>query len=560
MSASAQAHADAAALGGDFYPARWTRPGAHEGGEVLGIADLHAHPMAHLAFGGGVMWGEPDGPPHLALRPCAPAHGWRSLSLAGLVDGPRRHRGGYPDFNGWPTFDGRSHQQMYIDWIRRAHAAGLRLMVAFALNNELLAWLTRARHPYDDGSAIETQVAATKAFANRHQDLLAIALSPTEARRIIGEGRLAIVLGAEVDSVIEIAASQGVDTETWLERLYDLGIRHVFPVHLTDNLVGGAALYHPMFEIVNRHVRGVAFTSRVQRDLDFRVSDAVHWRWLAGRRGRRHGIPSEGHGHANARGLTAYGRDVVLPALMRLGIVLDIDHMSAASVADTLAVAEREGYPLVAGHAAFRSLALPRVITPDPLKNRNEYQRSDQEVRRMLAGGGLLAVGWNQREVAPYSSDRCTVTNDCAGSAKSWAQAYLYLLDHAPGAVAWGSDSNGLAGAPGPRFGPRAASGIEGERSRRVLRRQQAAAQRDAVRYADSEQFDVPVADHPALTPCRLGSRTFDLNLDGVAHYGMLPDFLQDLRNVGVTADALEPLYRSAGAYIRLWERVYRAR
>ena len=27
--------------------------------------------------------------------------------------------------------------------------------------------------------------------------------------------------------------------------------------------------------------------------------------------------------------------------------------------------------------------------------------------------------------------------------------------------------------------------------------------------------------------------RYFDYNIDGMAHYGMLPDFLQDLRNTG---------------------------
>ena len=52
------------------------------------------------------------------------------------------------------------------------------------------------------------------------------------------------------------------------------------------------------------------------------------------------------------------------------------------------------------------------------------------------------------------------------------------------------------------------------------------------------------------------GDRRFDINVDGMAHYGMLPDFLQDLRNVGLPRECLSPLFSSAEAYIALWERV----
>ncbi len=47
--------------------------------------------------------------------------------------------------------------------------------------------------------------------------------------------------------------------------------------------------------------------------------------------------------------------------------------------------------------------------------------------------------------------------------------------------------------------------------------------------------------------------RDFDINIDGMAHYGMLPDFLQDLRNVGLTAEDLAPLFRSAYDYMQMW-------
>ena len=61
--------------------------------------------------------------------------------------------------------------------------------------------------------------------------------------------------------------------------------------------------------------------------------------------------------------------------------------------------------------------------------------------------------------------------------------------------------------------------------------------------------------DNRPLERCKAGPRRdFDINLDGMAHYGMLPDFLQDLRNIGLTAEDLAPLFRSAYDYIQMWE------
>ena len=40
-----------------------------------------------------------------------------------------------------------------------------------------------------------------------------------------------------------------------------------------------------------------------------------------------------------------------------------------------------------------------------------------------------------------------------------------------------------------------------------------------------------------------------------MAHYGMLPDFLQDLRNVGLSAEDLAPLFRGRYDYIVMWEK-----
>ena len=51
------------------------------------------------------------------------------------------------------------------------------------------------------------------------------------------------------------------------------------------------------------------------------------------------------------------------------------------------------------------------------------------------------------------------------------------------------------------------------------------------------------------------GNRDWDFNIDGMAHYGMIPDFIQDLKNVGIRSDQMMPLFSSAEEYIRMWEK-----
>jgi len=57
----------------------------------------------------------------------------------------------------------------------------------------------------------------------------------------------------------------------------------------------------------------------------------------------------------------------------------------------------------------------------------------------------------------------------------------------------------------------------------------------------------------------RTGNRDWDFNTDGMAHYGLMPDFLQDLKNIGMSSSNLTPLMRSAEDYLRMWEKAIKA-
>jgi len=72
------------------------------------------------------------------------------------------------------------------------------------------------------------------------------------------------------------------------------------------------------------------------------------------------------------------------------------------------------------------------------------------------------------------------------------------------------------------------------------------------------QKWQAMEGDNSPLKRSRAGQRDFDINIDGVAHYGMLPDLVQDLKNVGLTDDDLLPFFRSAEDYIQTWEKCER--
>lgn len=700
---------------------------------VYGVADTHAHFMAHLSMGGSIFWGRPYSEKESAEQQLEDALSPRGLTIADVQEGSQ----GYRAFDAWPRFTTQFHQQAYIDWIRRAYEGGLRLVSCLCMNNEALPkriYATIARPllpeptPYDNVSVINAQLDAIKRMVRfvgeRQGGWMQIAYTPQEARDIINDGKLAVILGIEIDSLgnwrkpadlEDDARRRNTDVRTVIrceiERLYQLGVRQITPIHLIDNPFGGAALYSVLFNTANVDIAGYSFVVedgfeagiRYRMDQDFSrtrtilsligLEDESTASALSTFRRKLEVLDS----HRNRLGLTRYG-EMLIEEMMRLGMVIDLDHMSDRAKDKTLHIAWTNQYPVIFSHIkGFRDLALSADVPYVGEVRRTYYRtslagnvaaeiharRSDVEQVRDL--GGIVSVLLNQGEVRDFDGPdglkhtaHPTVENNCAGSSRSWAQAYLYALEIMGGErVTLGSDVNGLAGLPGPRFGPYAAYALEGDEFRDPdgkLRAQQAGIQDNGIRYEgairdvsdkrfggkafDSDgdadmnrdiwqaialfQSGIEIDPRPIggdraanialgmragvsgdtdLLDCgalgalrgdcaderkagylvttgrkptgddsqdvhRLfwkiqkylrcwkgmegknvplkrqylgdGLRDYDYNLDGFAHYGMLPDFLQDLRNIGLRDEHTRSLYTSAESYIQTWEKCAR--
>lgn len=537
---------------GDLGTTTQAKPG------LAGVADLHSHPFANEGFGGALFHGKAFDPlgASVALNSCESDHGLGGIGdvIGNGIDGDMSHgNSGFPSFKSWPAWNDSNHQQMYYRWMERAYRGGLRLLVAHAVNSEALCRFARKADDYscDDMSAVDRQINAAYAlqdyvdaqYGGPGLGWLRIVNSSADARRVIASGKLAMVLGIEVDSLFGCRVGQ-CDEKSILAALdsyRERGVRHIFPIHVTDNAFGGAALYTPIaFNLANRLQNGEYFSVEdcSVKGFTYQERSFGNAPWTGSLLATNKLLPSYPPyaAHCNARGLTDLGRTLI-EALMERGMMIDVDHMSSKTVDAVLSLAETHSYPLISGHTGF-------VETSAIGQKRSEAQKTDEQLRRLIRLGSVIGPILHQGKVEE-SVSAGPIPNDCDNSAKSWTQAYSYALsvfrdEGLPPSLGYGSDFNGIIHRTAPRFGDEACSSSK----------EQAALQKNPVHYP----FHSPwVAGD--FNRMRAGERIYDINYDGFVHVGLLPDFIEELSAVGMEKADLEPLLHSAEAYLKAWEK-----
>jgi hypothetical protein len=197
--------------------------------------------------------------------------------------------------------------------------------------------------------------------------------------------------------------------------------------------------------------------------------------------------------------LTPLGETLLLEMMTR-GMIIEIDHLPQWSYQRAFELLEDNDYPAVGTHGGTNDGRIYQLggvsqtglgTCRDPDDPGLMLERLQQRVALIEANGGYPGEGF-------------------------------------------GFDLNGFAGAPGPRFAEGACP----------------VPQQDPVAYPFwSYAGDVEFTE-PAV-----GNRVLDFNTEGLVHIGLLPELLEDARRDAVAEEDLEPLFRSAEAYIRMWER-----
>jgi microsomal dipeptidase-like Zn-dependent dipeptidase len=586
------ASASSAASGSVCEGPEVRRPIGGANPEITGFADYHAHMFSELSFGQYLFDGKSyppvealDAPPEQqmaeALAPCR--HGELRHTKTGLsvrfIDRPVRgnrwshNTEGHPSFTDWPHYWMLTHQQMYVDWVYRAYRHGLRLMVMTITNSETLceSFHRRPGAPCEDDGVIAVQIEAMQrmlaAIEEREGGWIRLARSSHEAEQIIRENKLALVLGVEVDTLFGCGAEGDVrcTAESYtpeLDRLYEAGVRQIIPIHLIDNGFGGAAIYDDHMNVNQLYLRG----ARLEPDpagcpderVDFEFSNGsatlvtaklAAGVWYLPRYAR---APGGKKGHCNVRGLTRDGEELVRN-LMRRGVLIDVEHMSERSTQRTIELARahcaqlprgRTCYPLLTSHSWPRDLKrqlrdgedVGFVRPGEVIEATTELQKPRAVLAAIRELGGVVGVITNQGRL--YREDG-EIADECPTSSESVATALAYVAQQigGEGGVGFGTDFNGFAGQPGPRFGERAC----GDRG--------APDARARLAYPFTDYYG------EATSCTRAGERDFDFNRDGLAHYGLLPDLIADMKLVGAAPQATEALFSSARAYIEMWKR-----
>lgn len=551
-----------------------------EDGALYGIVDTHSHMMSNFGFGGGVFHGSAYhrlGVEH-ALPDCDVIHGEMGRKdffgyvydtsgnnatdvlvltgdmLSGELSVDNHATDGYPTFSEWPDARQRStHNTQYYRWLERAWMSGLRLVVNHGTSNAVMCNLmvgegiAPQRYDCEDMTAIDRSIDETWQM-QRYIDAQSggegkgwfrVVRTPAEARQVISEGKLAVVLGIETSDLFDchITPRPGevpcdpayVDAQ--LDAYYERGVRVLFPVHKYDNQFAPGDGSRDFLELGNFLNSGhwtnktedcpddglsmgfdggsISFGGLLEPRDDFLGEPPndlsgfpddpllVAFGFLA----QLLADPIEGNFCQNA-GFTDLGEHL-MAGMMARGMIIEIDHLSAWSYRRALELLQEHDYPAVGTHG-----------------------RNADGLVYALGGTSIVGVSSCQDPDNP-------------GSTLGHLQDELALIETMGGypAVGFGLDLNGFAGAHGPRFG-------EGDCSQP----QDNPITYPFTSYAGDVEFTEPF----------VGERAIDFGTEGLVHIGLMPEMLEDARSDAVDDADLEPLFRSAEAYVRMWEKAER--
>jgi microsomal dipeptidase-like Zn-dependent dipeptidase len=428
---------------------------------------------------------------------------------------------GWPTFVGWPTFDTYTHQQVYWVWLERAWRAGLRLAVANTSEDAEQCRIEPMRaHSCNETASIRLQVRNLRRmqnyidaqFGGPGRGFFRLVYGPAQARRVIDQGKLAVVIGVESSNPFGCSEYRGrsrctrVDVNRGLKKWWRLGVRTFFPVHWVDNAFAGAALEGGttgiFINILNRFQTGRYF--RTSRCPHAGEGVAVHTLspgvlkllaaiFPAAKSIANEPMPTYPSGlRCNARGLTPLGRYLIRQMIAR-HFMIQVDHLSEKARDSVLRIAARTRYPLISPHTDTGGEWVP------------------QDLRLLYAGGGLATI----------TPDLAAVDNKKILRLRRYRSHKHYF------GVAFGTDTGGFAALPGPR--------------------------KDAAQSPLRYPFKSYAG--PSFTRERTGEKVFDLNTDGVAQYGLFADLIGDMQHQPGGRAALPILFRSAEAYLEAWQR-----
>jgi len=335
-----------------------------------------------------------------------------------------------------------------------------------------------------------------------------IVRSSAQARRVITNGKLAVVLGIETSAPLDCGIFNGVPAcdatqiDVELQAVHDMGVRQMELINKFDNAFGGVAGDAGTTGVVvnagNAKETGRFWDMRTcqgeGRDKP-QITTPPHtdiglaFQALPGFAGLAPVYPDPPP-HCNALGLRPEGAHMI-ERMMGRGMIVDPDHLGVRARDQALSLLEEREYPgVLSSHTWSDVTAYPRI-------------------HRL---GGM---------VTPYAGDSTSFVN-------AWNENRALRALGRPYGIGYGSDMHGLGQQGGPRNGP------------------------NPVTYPYRSADGAVLMEQP-----RAGQRTFNINTEGVSHYGLYPDWIEDLRKVAGD-QIVKDMSRGAETYLQMWARAER--
>ena len=494
-------------------------------GEVSGLLEGHMHGMAYEFLGGRAHCGKPwhrfgapfaltDCPDHVASEGCG------AVLENVLYGNPARCHDpvGWPTFRDWPNPKSLTHEQSYYKWIERAWRGGLRVYVNLLVENRVLCEVYPLKqNNCDEMASVELQ--AQRLY--EMQDYIdaqnggpgkgwfRIVTNPFEAREVANEGKLAVIMGMEVSEpfgcrlVNRMPTCDEAQIDGWLDRLHEIGVRQLEIVNKFDNALTGVA-------------GDSGSTGAAVNTANF-LSTGSFWDLETCQDPENHDNSPSGPEVHNDDLILGNGLNALIPG-------------GLAPVYPEGPHCNRRGLSALGEHAVRGIMDREMIFDPDHMSVYARNQALDL-VESVGYSGIVSSHSWSDPKTLPRIYGLGGVITPYAGSSEEFVEQWQQLRGDFNGrqyfGVGYGADMNGFGSQGLPR----------------------GADVPNPVTYPFTS-FDGQVTLDRQIS----GERVFDINTDGVAHYGLYPDWVEDLRMIAgdqITSD----LGRGAEAYLQMWER-----
>ncbi|PCJ33803.1 MAG: hypothetical protein COA99_15305 [Moraxellaceae bacterium] len=538
---------------------------------VVGFADLHTHigfpkSMASLSMVGDVF--HAYGIEH-ALHDCDDIHGNNgSLDFLEGNDGNGGHNTtGYPELTYWPHRSSKTHVQAYYRWLQRAQLSGLKLIVTNVTGNPAFCDLLSLMHLGKTKDKC-TGVDAVKQQTQYIYDLqdyvdaqeggpgkgwFRIVTSPSQARQAIAKNQLAVVLGTEHGALFD--CREGVDycTEEYVEEqlseIYDMGIRSVFPIHRFDNGFGGTKTADGA-DGGWMHLTSKMSTSKMRNIIDLLNPARLLFKEIGGHFWEFEDCPAGINGATGVMSMVDFVNNdlsVLTDAVSSVGAVgpllekgLDVIFIDKLSPLPDYAEFEgdkhlcnKRGLQDIGAYLINRIIDKGMILEIDHMSYFTQKQTLDILQQRQYSGF-ISSHDWfeNNEEIRSQILGLGGLISPMKGNPSSIAgriKALKAELEQHPYTV-----------------GVAVSTDIQGVTSQ--------------ANSDDGVEIEYPFLSYDGnvrFYKPKTGNREFDYATEGVAHYGLLAEWVENLRQVDENdpEDLMGIFMNSAEAYLQMWER-----